>query len=666
MKLVVPTAGVYFVPASRIAADLGLTEAVVTGLVAQGGLRLSNLGVAVAWFAAPGGRGLYFYGEELSTPYASENLYWLSPGRGLRMRSLSGAPRLDGPPYHVRREHLEQDLFAATLASTDPDTDFWYWSSLMASYPAYRTATYSFPASAVNAEAGEMARIDVETYGATTTPHRLRLQVNGAPVGVGTFAGAGKSTLGFEFDPSLLLEGANTVSVEAVLETGVAFDVVYLDSVDVSYPRRHTALSNRAAFTAIGSGAVPVTGFTENDGIVLDVTEPRSPLLLRGASRTEGALRFEARTGRRYFAFASPGLLDAASTGVETLSSLRTGGADYVAIAPASLKDAAAELASHRESQGLEARVVTLEAIHDELGFGVPSPHNVKAFLKHAREKWNPAPRFVVLLGKGTYDFKDVLGQGDNLMPPLMAPTPNGLYASDNRMADVSGDGVPDVMIGRIPVLSDEELLSYIGKLQAFEGAGLGRALFLADNPDVAGNFVNDSEQLVALLPEEVEAREVYLSELTLSAARQAIAAELTAGVTYWNYIGHGGLDRFASEGLVLTSDVARFSNTVTPFVASLTCSTGRFEIPGFPSLGEALVMKENGGAVAAWAPSGLSYDHQALILNEALVEALYDPNTRYLGEAIQSALRRFSDEGQLRFMLSIYNLLGDPATRIR
>jgi hypothetical protein len=233
-------------------------------------------------------------------------------------------------------------------------------------------------------------------------------------------------------------------------------------------------------------------------------------------------------------------------------------------------------------------------------------------------------------------------------------------------MADVSGDGVPDVMIGRIPVLSDEELLSYIGKLQAFEGAGLGRALFLADNPDVAGNFVNDSEQLVALLPEEVEAREVYLSELTLSAARQAIAAELTAGVTYWNYIGHGGLDRFASEGLVLTSDVARFSNTVTPFVASLTCSTGRFEIPGFPSLGEALVMKENGGAVAAWAPSGLSYDHQALILNEALVEALYDPNTRYLGEAIQSALRRFSDEGQLRFMLSIYNLLGDPATRIR
>jgi hypothetical protein len=104
----------------------------------------------------------------------------------------------------------------------------------------------------------------------------------------------------------------------------------------------------------------------------------------------------------------------------------------------------------------------------------------------------------------------------------------------------------------------------------------------------------------------------------------------------------------------------------VTPIVASLTCSTGRFEIPGWASLGEALVMKEDGGAVAAWTPSGLSYSSQALILNEALVESLYDGNTEYLGEAIQSALETFSEEGQLRFMLSIYNLLGDPATRLR
>jgi hypothetical protein len=388
---------------------------------------------------------------------------------------------------------------------------------------------------------------------------------------------------------------------------------------------------------------------------------------VRGAVRSGGVVHFDAAPGHQYFLTSHTAIASPGTKGVDTLTSLRAGGADYVVITPSALKTAAVELAAHRESQALKTRVVTLETIHDELGFGVPSPHNVKAFLALARKSWRPAPRFAVLIGKGTYDFKDVLGKGDNLMPPLFAATPNGLYASDNRLADVVlGDGVPDIMVGRIPVLSEEELRLYLAKLQAFEGTGLGSALFLADNPDVAGNFPNDTEKLVSLLPDGVDAHKVYLSQLTLAQARQQVMANLQAGVGYWNYIGHGGLDRFASEGLFLTTDVPSLTNPVTPIVASLTCSAGRFEVPGWASLGEALVMKEEGGAVAAWTPSGLSYNSQALILNEALVESLYDGNTEYLGEAVQHALETFSEEGQLPFMLSIYNLLGDPATRIR
>jgi uncharacterized repeat protein (TIGR01451 family) len=667
MRLEVPSTGVYFVSASRIAAELGIGERVASGLIAIGGLRLTNRGVSVAWHPAPAGRGLYFYGEELRTMYASENVYWLAVGRGLRMSSIAGAPALDGPGFHVRSEHLEQDVFAATLASVDPDSDFWYWSSLMASLPAYRTGTYGFQASSVDGGSGTMATVAVHVYGATTTPHRIRVRVNGSSLGEGTFSGAVSSMLRFELDPSILLEGANTITVESALESGVAFDVVYIDSLDVSYPRRHVAVSDHAGFTAVGSGAVHVTGFTGDDPLVLDVTSAATPVLVSDTTRVGGAVHFEARAGNRYFAYAPAAVVEPEASAVETLTSLRSGGADYVVISPAILKDAASELAAHRESQGLKTRVVTLETIHDELGFGIPSPHNVKAFLKLALENWSPAPRFAVLTGKGTYDFKNVQAKGDNLMPPLFAATPNGLYASDNRLADVFGDdGVPDVMIGRIPVLSDEELRAYLAKLQAFEGTGLGRALFLADNPDVAGNFFSDSERLVALLPSDVDVQRVYLSQLPLAQARQGLLTALQSGVGYWNYIGHGGLDRFASEGLLLTTDVPQLGNSVTPIVASLTCSAGRFEIPGWDSLGEALVMKEGGGAVAAWTPSGLSYNSQALILNEALVESLYDANTEYLGEAIQTALEAFSEEGQLRFMLSIYNLLGDPATRLR
>jgi hypothetical protein len=54
------------------------------------------------------------------------------------------------------------------------------------------------------------------------------------------------------------------------------------------------------------------------------------------------------------------------------------------------------------------------------------------------------------------------------------------------------------------------------------------------------------------------------------------------------------------------------------------------------------------------------------MILNRAFVEALYDDETTYLGEAVQRALETFAGEGELPFMLSIYNLLGDPATTLR
>jgi len=667
LKLAVPTTGAYFVSASQIAAGLSLTEAQASGLLAQKRLRLSNGGVSVAWLPAADGSGLYFYGEGLSTMYASENVYWLSVAPGIPMGSAAGAPGIDGPAFHVQRDHVEQESFAATLASTDPDSDFWYWTSLIASLPAYRTGTYGFSASAVDTGSGTMASLDVNAYGATSTAHRLRVRVNGSLLGDGTFSGVGSKTLHFELDPTLVAPGANTVTVEAVRESGVAFDVVYIDSLDVSYPRHHEALLGRTGFTAVGTGAVHVTGFTTDDAIVLDVTNPRTPSLVNSATRSGGAVHFEAAAGHRYFAYTPAAVGVPAVWSVATLTSLRAGGADYVVIAPESFLEAAGELAAYRKSQGLKTRVVSLETIHDELGFGIPSPHNVKAFLKLAHGTWSPRPRFVVLVGKGTYDFKDVLGKGDNLMTPLMAATPNGLYASDNRLADVSGnDGVPDFRIGRIPVLSDEELRSYLAKVQAFEGVGLGEALFLSDNPDAAGNFIGDSERLAALLPSTVPVHRVYLSQLTLAQARQNVASALQAGVGYWNYIGHGGLDRFASEGLFLTTDVPPLANAVTPIVASLTCSTGRFEIPGWASLGEALVMKEDGGAVAAWTPSGLSYNSQAVILNEALVKALYDPATEHLGDAIGSALEHFSENGQLPFMLSIYNLLGDPATRLR
>ena len=100
--------------------------------------------------------------------------------------------------------------------------------------------------------------------------------------------------------------------------------------------------------------------------------------------------------------------------------------------------------------------------------------------------------------------------------------------------------------------------------------------------------------------------------------------------------------------------------------VAGLTCAVNRFEIPGFVSLGETLVLEPNGGAVAVWAPSGLSYNQEAMILNKAFFQAVFQSGEVVLGEAVLKALEVYGEEGQFPFMLDIYNILGDPAVRMR
>ena len=104
------------------------------------------------------------------------------------------------------------------------------------------------------------------------------------------------------------------------------------------------------------------------------------------------------------------------------------------------------------------------------------------------------------------------------------------------------------------------------------------------------------------------------------------------------------------------------------PVVAALTCVVGRFEIPGLDSLAESLVLEPEGGAVAVWAPSGLSLNGDAEILNQAFVGALGDGEADdiVLGDAVLTALRRHAVEGRYPFLWRIYNLIGDPALPLR
>ena len=138
-----------------------------------------------------------------------------------------------------------------------------------------------------------------------------------------------------------------------------------------------------------------------------------------------------------------------------------------------------------------------------------------------------------------------------------------------------------------------------------------------------------------------------------------------TSGKRIVNYIGHGGVNVFASESLLSSSDMPLIEGSGTAAVVSaLSCVVGRFELPGFDALSESLLGVVDGGAVSMWAPTSPSYSGAAQGLNELYFDALSIPGET-VGDAILAAIQA-SAPSTVTFLLETFTLLGDPALQVR
>jgi hypothetical protein len=677
LKIVTREPGIHYVSTSEIAAAWQVPPGQVKSLVRRGALDLRRDGEAVAWLPAPLGEGLSFYAESNDSPYGAESFYWLGRGRGLVMK-WSGGDRVfsRGEASSFRETiHFEESRMPVTsLAGVSVD-DIWFWSYISAGSSRYGSSLHEIEVPGV-APGGAEAVLRVTLRSMTETPasldHHAVVSVNGTPVGDAVWDGAREQVEEVSFSQSLLRSGLNTIEIQGVRDEA-PYSMFLVDSLDLSYERLTRAEKDCLLFRPEG-GPVTVSGFSQGEIEVLDVTSPKRPEVVEGVTvRCDSECRATVSmlsSERSYFAASLAGVLQPVSvTAVEPVNLLRLGRADWIAVAPRDLLGETQRLADLRRSEGLSTAVIALEDVYDRFAGGEPTPAAIRSFLLHAWTSSNEALRYVVLVGAGTFDYRDYQGRGGNLVSPRLVETPYGIYASDTGLADVAGDdGVPEVAIGRIPVATPSELAAYIDKLELQRSPiDLGRVVLLADNPDAAGNFTANSDVVAGLLPTETSIDKIYLPGQGLAAAKQELAEALGQGASLLNYVGHGGVDRMAHEGLVLAAEAPGLGLLGDlPVVTAFTCNVGRFEIPGFRSLAEAMVLAPAGGATAIWSPTGQSLDREAAIINRSLARVLSEDRALTLGDAVLAALADYREQGADRFMLDVYNILGDPAVRIR
>ena len=708
LRILVNAPGLYKLTVAEIADAFGVKTNVIENYLRKGKLALSNGGQPVAYAVAKDNSALYFYGQGLDTVYTDANVYWLGVGDALLMTTRNTTlPKPDSVSRTFQftqrwTKNLSADVlkkFIPWLALTgEPDGDYWYWGHV---YLEPGTSSVTFSSGELDAPGAVntgLATVAVELRGGSesTTPtsipdHHVEVSVNGVVVGSGQFNGTDYYRFEAPFNqgvagaPVILSQG-NIIEVRGLLDQGVPSSSFGVKSIELTYPRVYQAVSDTLAFGTGNYPAVTVEGFTGSDVTVLDISDARRPVTVAATveAAPAGGYRVAVAAQSAQNAYLATTLSAAKSPKELVLDNVSTlkdtkNAADYLVIAPDSLQGGAEALVALRDTKQMKALYVDLQDIYNTFNYGVEDAHAIKDFLTYAYGHWKKAPAYVALAGKGTIDPRNLWGFSTNVLPVLLVDSPNNMIASDNRYADVVGnDGVPEIAIGRIPVLSDDELLAYADKLRNAEAAAAlpdattwrKRAIMIADAPHAAGNFPADSESVIPLLPSGMSVERDYYQkgqgETYDQTFRSNLLSSINSGAGLVNYVGHGSLVQLGMTGFFSQGDVAALTNgSKLPIMAGLTCTMGWDTYPGWDSLARTLTLSSTGGIAAALAPSGFSYNDFAVALNKAFVTNVATMATPVrIGDVVIEMLYQ-SAATVPRFMIDMYSVTGDPAAVI-
>jgi len=644
-------------------------------------LRLSHLGQSVAYHLEPDkalfapGSSLFFLSDGSSLNPLGDVVYELALGQSaLRMNVASGAPSGSDNTEYLETVKLEENRFYQSALLTAPD--LWLWDLMVSPV----TKSYPFPVNALS-PSFTSSHLRVVLQGASDfeeMDHHLRLSVNGIPVAETTWDGKQEQVVEAEMNAGILVEGTNTLALENVGDAGAAYSMVFLNRFQVTYPRLLQAAAGRLEGRFEQSGRSEISGLAtgpsttglSSASLVVDTTS--APVWLTSLEPTPTGLAFRSETGASYLALSDTALVTPqVRRPAGTNLASKANRAHWVLIAPREFLPTAKPLLELRRSQGLRAKTVALEDVYAEFGFGEPSAKAIHDFLSFAFHNWRTPPRYVVLLGDATYDPKDYLKTGvKDRVPTPIVETTYLWTASDPSLAAVNGaDALPDLAIGRLSAGTFEEAQRLVDKLLAFEQAGRifdGKAILVADNADLAGNFEANQDEIASSVLQNRETQKLYLRDLGTS-LRSEILAAFDNGPGIVSYVGHGATAVWASENVLNNLDVASLQpQAQQPLLLTLNCLNGFFHFPPLDSLAEALVKAEGKGALAAFSPSGLSVNDAAHLFHKALLTQIESGTHQRLGDVVLAAQQDYANSGAMPELLNIYHLLGDPAMRIR
>jgi hypothetical protein len=437
------------------------------------------------------------------------------------------------------------------------------------------------------------------------------------------------------------------------------------------------------------------------DALIWNISNPGQPINISKESVGQDTYAFK-KTGdsqNLFIAFdESNAMIPTFEGSIENQDLHGIGNYDFIILTHPDFRNQSEDLAEyHRNYDNLKVLVLEPNLIYNEFSSGNQDVSAIRNFLKSLYDKASnleEMPKNLLLFGDGSYDNISTTNN-TNYLPTFETDRVAGILSAavddfyvmldEGEGGDefsTSLNGTLDMGVGRFPVNTTQQANIILQKtLDYMKNPNLGpwknNLVFVGDDADNSDYYLQeDAYELAEIvmtnykwMNPKIILLDAYPQESTPAGERypdvtKAINGHIHSGALVFNYTGHGSEERLAHEAILDKNTVKGWTNDKLPFFMTGSCEVSRFDNKNRQSLGEAILLKENGGAITLFSTTRVVWGGSNQVLSRNFYNNIFKPNEdgtyKTLGEVIQITKNLTSGSNMRNF-----TLFGNPALRL-
>jgi len=590
---------------------------------------------------------------------------------------------IDHSVYHKTHQMRDENLkYSFTAPSNDP----WFRDTILA-YGSDANKEYTFN---VDELINQSAHLKFEIWGGTDflnlVDHHIQITLNGSVVFDDFLDGLDTVNSSIQIPKGLLVQGTNTLVVNAILETDIDYSLINVNWVGIEYYSDLTATDNYIEFYGLtdlifennfeeiapNNSGIKVYQINDNQASVYAYINNKivrlSALVYEQETNGGGSVAFaDVSPNHHYVVSSESAIITPSLSPVLEPTDILSGNANYLMISHPDFIDTLNPLKMYHESNGLTVKIVNIEDIYFKYNGGVVNPDAISDYINEANNVFNL--EYVLLVGADTYDYLNHLGLGSfSFIPSHYAQTDEYITytPTDVPFVDFNNDNVQDLAIGRFPSRTVNELEFMINKtLQYANRSYTKSSVFAADINNGSGNFSLKSDALIQNLTSGWSVTRAYLDNDIQINTTSLLIDEINNGISLVNYFGHSGPSTWSFESLLGLNDIQSLNNIEKPtVVVQWGCWNAYHVTANANTMAHRFLVNGNGAAAVLGASTLTKIDSDSTLGN--LFISLASQKGITVGNALMQAKQEMARQNpEYLDTLLGYMILGDPAIEL-